>query len=53
MRCGDYSSLIAALRRANVVVQEVDDIPSVRRCHIQDPFGNRIELVDPTSEETT
>jgi len=26
-------------------VVEVDDIPGVRRAHIHDPFGNRIELV--------
>ena len=32
-------------------VQDVDDIPGVRRCHIQDPFGNRIELIDSTSKE--
>jgi len=26
-------------------VDEPNDIPGVRRCHIYDPFGNRIELV--------
>jgi catechol 2,3-dioxygenase-like lactoylglutathione lyase family enzyme len=46
LRCGDYDALILRLARANVAVQEVDDIPGVRRCHIHDPFGNRIELID-------
>jgi hypothetical protein len=26
-------------------VVEADDIPGRRRCHIFDPFGNRIELI--------
>jgi catechol 2,3-dioxygenase-like lactoylglutathione lyase family enzyme len=50
--CGDYDLLVAGLRRAGVLVQDADDIPGVRRCHLQDPFGNRIELLDPTSKET-
>jgi len=33
------------LRGAGVDISEVDDIPGVRRCHIHDPFGNRIELI--------
>ncbi|MGB6675900.1 MAG: VOC family protein [Terriglobales bacterium] len=43
--CRDYSTLINQLRSAGVDVTEVDDIPGVRRCHIHDPFGNRIELI--------
>ena len=34
------------VRSVRVDVIEVDDIPGVRRCHIHDPFGNRIELID-------
>jgi catechol 2,3-dioxygenase-like lactoylglutathione lyase family enzyme len=45
LRCSDYDSLVSKLREANMPVQEVDDIPGVRRCHIHDPFGNRIELI--------
>lgn len=45
LRCGDYAALIEQLRRAGVEVDEPDDIPGVRRCHIHDPFGNRIELI--------
>jgi catechol 2,3-dioxygenase-like lactoylglutathione lyase family enzyme len=44
-RCTDYDGLLAKLRGASVKVTEADDIPGVRRCHIHDPFGNRIELV--------
>lgn len=43
--CDDYPALIAQLRRAGVDVNEVSDIPGVRRCHIHDPFRNRIELI--------
>ena len=25
-----------------------DEIPGTRRCHIDDPFGNRLELIDAT-----
>ncbi|HEX4489198.1 MAG TPA: VOC family protein [Terriglobales bacterium] len=45
LRCVDYESLLSKLRAAKIPVQEVDDIPGVRRCHIHDPFGNRIELI--------
>jgi catechol 2,3-dioxygenase-like lactoylglutathione lyase family enzyme len=45
-RCRDYAACVVHVRGAGVKVTEVDDIPGVRRCHIHDPFGNRIELVD-------
>ena len=45
LRCNNYDALVASLRAAGVEVSEVDDIPGVRRGHIHDPFGNRIELV--------
>jgi catechol 2,3-dioxygenase-like lactoylglutathione lyase family enzyme len=44
-RCRDYEACITRLRSAGIDVSEVDDIPGVRRCHIHDPFGNRIELI--------
>ena len=44
-RCGDYDFLLARLRAAGVAVQDDNSIPGVRRSHIHDPFGNRIELV--------
>jgi catechol 2,3-dioxygenase-like lactoylglutathione lyase family enzyme len=45
LRCGDYEGLRARLRAAGVGIHDDDNIPGVRRCHISDPFGNRIELV--------
>jgi catechol 2,3-dioxygenase-like lactoylglutathione lyase family enzyme len=45
LRCGDYNSCVARLSGAGVEINEVADIPGVRRGHIHDPFGNRIELV--------
>jgi catechol 2,3-dioxygenase-like lactoylglutathione lyase family enzyme len=45
LRCFDYEGLSARLQAAGVEVQEDDGIPGVRRCHIFDPFGNRIELI--------
>ena len=45
LRCRDYDELLRRLRSAGVEVKEVDDIPEVRRAHVHDPFGNRIELI--------
>jgi catechol 2,3-dioxygenase-like lactoylglutathione lyase family enzyme len=45
LRCGDYYALIQRLRDAGIEMNEPDDMPGVKRCHISDPFGNRIELV--------
>ncbi len=45
LRCRDYDSLTARLRAAGVEIKDDDNIPGVRRCHIFDPFGNRIELI--------
>ena len=45
LRCRNYRSLLTHLRGNGVEVVEAGDIPGVRRCHIFDPFGNRIELV--------
>ncbi|MCU1392500.1 MAG: hypothetical protein JWM34_928 [Ilumatobacteraceae bacterium] len=39
-------ALVERLESAGVAVRWSDEIPQVRRCHIDDPFGNRIELVD-------
>jgi catechol 2,3-dioxygenase-like lactoylglutathione lyase family enzyme len=45
LRCTDYQSLLERLRAAGVEVREAHDLPGTLRCHIDDPFGNRIELV--------
>lgn len=45
LRCRDYDRLVARLRSAGVKTMEDTNIPGVRRCHVSDPFGNRLELV--------
>ena len=44
-RCGDYVGLTSRLRAAGVTAQDDHSIPGLRRCHVFDPFGNRIELI--------
>jgi hypothetical protein len=44
-RCRNYEFCVSYLRATGINVSQVDDIPGVRRCHIHDPFGNRIELI--------
>ena len=46
LRCRDYPAFLQRLSGAGVKVTEADGIPGARRCHIHDPFGNRIELID-------
>jgi hypothetical protein len=43
--CENYVALIAKLKAAGVSVKENFEIPEIRRSHILDPFGNRIELM--------
>jgi catechol 2,3-dioxygenase-like lactoylglutathione lyase family enzyme len=49
LKCTDYYRLISKLRAAGIEVKEAEDIPGIRRCHVDDPFGNRIELIDSDS----
>jgi catechol 2,3-dioxygenase-like lactoylglutathione lyase family enzyme len=44
--CRNYAAFLQRLSETGVDVTEADDIPGVRRCHIHDPFGNRIELIE-------
>jgi catechol 2,3-dioxygenase-like lactoylglutathione lyase family enzyme len=44
-RCADYEALVSRLRGAGLEVQEDENVPGVRRSHIFDCFGNRIELI--------
>jgi catechol 2,3-dioxygenase-like lactoylglutathione lyase family enzyme len=46
LRCKDYADLVQRLRDLGIEVNEPDDIPGVRRCHVHDPFGNRLELIE-------
>ena len=45
LRCFDYDGLLARLRDVGVQVIPDDSIAGMERCHIRDPFGNRIELI--------
>lgn len=44
-RCSDYDKLVVHLKNAGVETKPDHTIPGVQRCHISDPFGNRIELI--------
>lgn len=37
--------LDALLEAADLAPVWSDEIPGVRRCHVEDPFGNRLELI--------
>jgi catechol 2,3-dioxygenase-like lactoylglutathione lyase family enzyme len=45
LRCAGYDGFLAKLRAAGIPVHEANEIPGVRRCHIHDVFGNRLELI--------
>jgi catechol 2,3-dioxygenase-like lactoylglutathione lyase family enzyme len=45
LRCSDFDRITSHLRAAGVEVKDDENIPGVRRCHIADPFGNRIEFI--------
>jgi catechol 2,3-dioxygenase-like lactoylglutathione lyase family enzyme len=45
LRCRDYAALMKRLQDGGIEVTVPDDIPGIRRCHVHDPFGNRIELI--------
>jgi catechol 2,3-dioxygenase-like lactoylglutathione lyase family enzyme len=41
-----YDALCERLSAAGHPVRPSDELPGVRRCHVDDPFGNRIELIE-------
>ena len=41
----DLDALAATLRAAGLDVRWDDDLADVRRCYVDDPFGNRLELI--------
>jgi catechol 2,3-dioxygenase-like lactoylglutathione lyase family enzyme len=49
----DLDGLAAALAGADHAVTWSDELPGVRRFYVDDPFGNRLELVEspPYAEE--
>jgi len=45
LRVRGFDELLFRLKSAGVAITMSDQIPGTRRGHIDDPFGNRIELV--------
>jgi catechol 2,3-dioxygenase-like lactoylglutathione lyase family enzyme len=45
LRCRNLNELLTRLRSENVTVREDAAIPGKRRAFVDDPFGNRIELI--------
>jgi catechol 2,3-dioxygenase-like lactoylglutathione lyase family enzyme len=45
----DLAELTARLRDAGVVVRDDEPPGDVHRVHVDDPFGNRIELAEAVS----
>jgi catechol 2,3-dioxygenase-like lactoylglutathione lyase family enzyme len=41
-----YGALCTKLASAGVAVRPDDELEGVRRCYVDDPFGNRIELIE-------
>ena len=47
LRCTDYEALLARLAQYGVhVVPDPLPFGGRRHCYVEDPFGNRIELID-------
>lgn len=44
--------LAALVERAGLDFTRSDELPGVRRGHVDDPFGNRLELIEAGSDET-
>jgi catechol 2,3-dioxygenase-like lactoylglutathione lyase family enzyme len=45
LRCHDFDALLECLRDCKVTIREDAAIPGTRRAFVDDPFGNRIELI--------
>jgi catechol 2,3-dioxygenase-like lactoylglutathione lyase family enzyme len=44
--CADYDALLERLREHDVAIVPAGPTPEGKpRCHVSDPFGNRIELI--------
>jgi catechol 2,3-dioxygenase-like lactoylglutathione lyase family enzyme len=48
LRVLHLDALAARLADAGCAVRWDDELPGVRRCYVDDPFGNRIELIAET-----
>jgi catechol 2,3-dioxygenase-like lactoylglutathione lyase family enzyme len=45
LRCTNFTELLGTLRQGGIEVREDAAIPGTTRAFIDDPFGNRIELI--------
>jgi catechol 2,3-dioxygenase-like lactoylglutathione lyase family enzyme len=45
----DYEPLLARLSRAGIDVRDDQSIPGTTRCYVEDPVGNRLELIDAST----
>jgi catechol 2,3-dioxygenase-like lactoylglutathione lyase family enzyme len=43
----DYEALLDRLTASGVAVRPNDEIAGLTRCHVDDPFGNRLEFIKP------
>lgn len=43
----DLPALVETLREADVPLRDDDPLPGYDRVYVDDPFGNRIELLEP------
>ena len=43
----DLASLVARLKDGDAAVDEDEPLPGFNRCYASDPFGNRIEFLEP------
>ncbi len=48
----DLSDMISRLEAAGFVVVEDDALPAARRIYVNDPFGNRIEIMQKLNPES-
>lgn len=51
LRVADLDDLLGRLDAAGLRWRFDEDLPGVRRAYVDDPFGNRIELIDDAGEE--
>lgn len=48
----DLASLLADLRAAGIAIVDDEPLAGYLRVYVSDPFGNRIELMEPTDEQS-
>jgi catechol 2,3-dioxygenase-like lactoylglutathione lyase family enzyme len=45
----DHEAFVSACADAGIAVKSDDDLPGFRHCYVDDPFGNRLEFLQPAS----